>query len=426
MHTKRAVVIGGSHAGAQLCASLRQEGWAGEIVLISDESCLPYHRPPLSKTFLADTASISDLLIRAPTFYEKQYIDVRFAQVTAINRLTKTLRLSDGSDLHYDKLALCLGARPRQLMLPGAELAGVHYLRNANDVMAIKRELAAVSHAVIIGGGYIGLETAASLRALGVAVTVLESAERVLQRVTAAEVSAFYARVHAEEGVTLRTGVVLLEILGGERVTGVRCASGGASSGASSGADGEASPGASGGIMAADMVIIGIGVLPNTELAEAAGLSVDNGISIDAQCLTNDPDIVAAGDCANHFSAAYGRRVRLESVPNAGEQAKVAAATLCGKPKVLQALPWFWSDQFNIKLQIAGLNQGHNRVVFRGDHRAGRGFACFYFIDNRLIATDCINRPQEFMFSQKAIADQLALDPVKLADEHTPLTECLR
>jgi len=211
--------------------------------------------------------------------------------------------------------------------------------------------------------------------------------------------------VHKEEGVFLRTNVLLSSIIGEERVTGVGCE------------NGEVIP--------ADVVIVGIGVIPNTELAEAAGLVVDNGIIIDAHGLTNDPDIVAVGDCANHFSSTYGRRVRLESVPNAGEHAKVAAATLCGKMKSIQALPWFWSDQFDIKLQIAGLNQGYNDVVIRGDHREGRSFACFYFTDNRLIAVDCINRPQEFLFSKRAITEQLPLDKSKLVDELVKLSECI-
>jgi 3-phenylpropionate/trans-cinnamate dioxygenase ferredoxin reductase subunit len=406
MENSQVIIVGASHAGAQLSASLRQEGWMGEILVIGDERALPYHRPPLSKTYLSGGASLSDLLIRTPDFYEKQDISIRHARVTTIDRKARRVTLSNGERLGYDKLALCLGARPRRLAIAGADLAGVHYLRDAADIEAIRGRLTDTRHAVIIGAGYIGLETAASLRKLGVAVTVLESANCVLQRVTAPEVSAFYARVHREEGVDLRTGVTIAAIEGDDRVRGVRLA------------DGE--------YIAADLVIVGIGVLPNTELAETAGLVVDNGIIIDARGLTSDPDIFAAGDCASHFSPRYNRHLRLESVPNAGEHAKVAAATMCGKAKAISALPWFWSDQYDLKLQIAGLNSGYDEVVLRGDPNTGRGFACFYFSQDRMIAADCVNRPQEFMFSRRAITEQLPLDRSLLADTETPLGSLLR
>lgn len=401
MKNARAIVIGASHAGAQLCASLRQEGWAGEIVLIGDEPVLPYHRPPLSKTFLAGDSSLDDLLIRAPDFYAKQQITITQGQVIAIDRAAHVVTLADGSSLSYDKLALCLGARPRPLPLPGADLPGVHALRNAADILAIRADLAAARQVVIIGAGYIGLETAASLRKLGVAVTVLETAERVLQRVTAPALSAFYARVHREEGVDLRTGVTIAALTGTARVNGVQLT------------NGEVIP--------ADLVIVGIGVLPNVELAITAGLAVDNGIVIDGQGRTSDPDIVAAGDCANYPCPRYERRLRLESVPNAGEHAKVAAATLCGKAKTIGALPWFWSDQYDLKLQIAGLNTGHDAVVLRGDTEAGRSFTAFYLREGRLIAADCVNRPQDFLFSKQAISQGLTLEATRLADVSQPL-----
>lgn len=402
----RAIIIGASHAGAQLAASLRQDGWDGEILMIGAEPALPYHRPPLSKTYLAGKTTLNDLLIRPSEFYAKNDITVRHATVTSIDRQAHTVALSDGEQLGYDKLALCLGARPRLLPLPGSELAGVHYLRDAAHIEAIRSGIAGAGRVVIIGAGYIGLETAASLRKLGVEVTVLESAERVLQRVTAPEVSAFYARVHCEEGVDIRTGVTISAIEGDDHVRGVRLA------------DGELVP--------ADLVVIGIGVVPNTELAEAAGLPVDNGIVIDDHAQTSDPDIVAAGDCTNHHMPRYDRRLRLESVPSAGEQAKVAAATMCGKVKTITALPWFWSDQYELKLQIAGLNDGYDSVVLRGDPAEGRSFACFYFKQGELIAADCVDRPQEFMFSRRGIGERVAVDPSQLADPETSLTELLK
>ncbi|WP_371830397.1 NAD(P)/FAD-dependent oxidoreductase [Antrihabitans cavernicola] len=402
----RAIIVGASHAGAQLCASLRQEGWEGEILLIGDEPALPYHRPPLSKTYLANKTTLDDLLIRPSAFYAKNDITIRHATVTSIDREAHVLTLSGGEELSYDKLALCLGARPRRLPLAGSDLVGVHYLRDAADIEAIRNGITGSGRVVIIGAGYIGLETAASLRKLGVDVTVLESAERVLQRVTAPEVSAFYARVHREEGVEIRTGVAISAIEGDDRVRGVRLA------------DGE--------LVEADLVIIGIGVVPNTELAEAAGLRVNNGITIDDHALTSDPDIVAAGDCANHFMPRYDRCLRLESVPSAGEQAKIAAATMCGKSKDITALPWFWSDQYELKLQIAGLNEGYDSVVLRGDPEAGRSFACFYFKQDELIAADCVNRPQEFMFSRRGIGERVPVDRSQLADPDSSLNDMLK
>jgi 3-phenylpropionate/trans-cinnamate dioxygenase ferredoxin reductase subunit len=402
----RALIIGASHAGAQLAASLRQDGWTGEILVIGDEPALPYHRPPLSKTYLSGKSSLDDLLIRPAQFYEKNDITFRQGRVASINREAHSVTLTDGEVVTYDKLALCLGARPRRLPISGSDLAGVHYLRDAADIEAIRSGIAESSRVVIIGAGYIGLETAASLRKLDVEVTVLESAERVLQRVTAPEVSAFYTRVHRERGVELRTGVSISAIEGDDRVRGVRLA------------DGELVP--------ADLVIIGIGVVPNTELAEAAGLTVDNGIVIDDHGRTSDPDIVAAGDCVSHYMARYDRHLRLESVPSAGEQAKAAAATICDKQKAITALPWFWSDQYDLKLQIAGLNAGYDRVVLRGEPETGETFACFYFKQGELIAADCVNRPQEFMFSRRAIGEGLPVDPSQLADPDTALNELLK
>ena len=228
------------------------------------------------------------------------------------------------------------------------------------------------------------------MRKLGLAVTVLETAERVLQRVTAPTVSAFYARVHSEEGVQLRTGVCITALIGDDRVRGVQLA------------DGE--------VLAADLVIVGIGVVPNVKLAEAADLAVENGIVIDAHGRTSDPDIVAAGDCAAHPCPFTGQHLRLESVPNAGEHAKVAAATLCGKHKVISSLPWFWSDQYDLKLQIAGLNSGYDHVVLRGDPNVGRSFSCFYLRNGRLIAADCVNQPKDFLLSKQIISQGQSID----------------
>ena len=394
MTSQRALIVGAGHAGAQLAASLRQEGWTGEIVLIGEESALPYQRPPLSKGYLAGKSTLDELAIRSAKFYTEQGIQLLNAKVEAIDRSAGHLVLSTGDALPYDKLALCTGARPRRLSIPGADLVGVYYLRTAADVEMIREATSPGCRAVIIGGGYIGLATAASLRALGLEVTVLEATERVLERVTAPAVSAFFDRIHREEGVNIRTGALVEALSGDGRVREVFLSSG------------ESIP--------TDLVIVGIGVEPNTELAAAAGLVVDNGVVIDDQTRTSDPDIVAAGDCASHDMARYGRRIRLESVPSAGEQAKVAAATVCGKSKMIAALPWFWSDQYDLKLQIAGLNTGYDEVVLSGDPTRDRDFTCFYLRAGELIAADCINRPRHFMFSKRVITQRLPIGRTEL------------
>ncbi|WP_229054642.1 NAD(P)/FAD-dependent oxidoreductase [Aeromicrobium sp. Leaf350] len=386
MTKSRAVIVGASHAGAQLAASLRQEKWDGEIILIGNESALPYQRPPLSKAYLAGKNTLEDLAIRSAEFYAKQDIQLQDVTVDAIDRPAGQLALSNRESLRYDKLALCLGARARRLPAPGADLAGVFYLRTAADVELIREAAATARRAVIVGGGYIGLETAASLRALGLDVTVLEATERVLERVTAPEVSAFFDRIHREEGVVVRTGALVQALTGDAQVRKVVLASGEN--------------------ISADIVIVGIGVEPNVELAAAAGLVVDNGILIDSHARTSDPNIVAAGDCASHDIARYGRRIRLESVSSASEQAKVAAASMCDKPKEIAALPWFWSDQYDLKLQIAGLNTGYDEVILSGDPARDRDFTCFYLRDGELIAADCVNRPRDFMFSKRVITQR--------------------
>ncbi|MGE4425754.1 MAG: NAD(P)/FAD-dependent oxidoreductase [Solirubrobacteraceae bacterium] len=406
MSAERVVIVGASHASAQLCASLRQNGWPGEIVMIGDEPSLPYQRPPLSKALLAGELTLADLLIRKPEFYEKEQVTFRQDRVSRINRVSGSVELEDGETLGYDKLALCTGARARPLNVPGADIDGVHYLRNAADASAIQRTLDSADRAVVVGAGYIGLEAAASLRKLGIAVSVLEVADRVLQRVTAPEVSAFYDRVHREEGVDLCLGVGVAAIEGEDRVSGVRLV------------DGD--------VIAADLVIVGVGVVPNVELARDAALAVDNGIVIDAHGRTDDPSIFAAGDCASYVDARYGCCLRLEAVSSAVEQAKSVAATICGKDKPISALPWFWSDQYDLKLQIAGLSAGYDEIVLRGDPAAGRSFACFYFADGTLIAADCVNRAQEFMFSKRAVATGLSPDRASLADPETPLASLLR
>lgn len=397
MSDQTCIIIGASHAAAQLAPSLRQQGWEGKIIVIGDEPYIPYHRPPLSKAFLSGEKDVDGILIRPAAIYEKNDIEFKLgARVEVIDRAHKTVTLQSGEVLNYDKLALCTGSRVRKVTLPGTDLEGVHYLRDIRDVEGIKQHVDEGKKAVIVGGGYIGLETASVLNKLGMNVTVLEMAPRVLARVTAPELSEFYTRVHTDEGVTIKTGIAVSGLEGKGLVQKVLCADGSS--------------------FDADLVVIGVGIIPNVELAEACGLNVDNGIIVDEFARTNDPDIVAAGDVTNHPNKYYNRRLRLESVPNATDQAKSAAASICGKDVEYKSLPWFWSDQYDLKLQIAGLSQGYDQVVIRGD-RDNRNFAAFYLQEGKLISADCVNRPQEFMISKRLIADQVPVDAERLADE---------
>jgi 3-phenylpropionate/trans-cinnamate dioxygenase ferredoxin reductase subunit len=404
MTNEHAVIVGASHASAQLAVSLRQSGWEGNISVVGEEAIPPYHRPPLSKAYLAGEKHSDELLIRPATFYEKSDIDlVLGTRVTAVDPQSKTITLHDGGSIPYGKLALTTGARVRKLEISGHDQEGIFYLRDLNDVDRIRGFIGPGKSAVIIGGGYIGLETAASLRKLGMAVTVLEALPRVLQRVTAPEVSAFYSRVHGEEGVNIITDAAVQALEGNGTVEGVQLADGSR--------------------LDADLVIIGVGVLPATDLAESAGLEVDNGIVVDEFARTSNPDIVAAGDCTNHYNPIYERRLRLESVQNATDQAKTAANTLCGKLETYHALPWFWSDQYDLKLQIAGLSQGFDHVVMRGSADSGRSFAAFYFSGERLLAVDAVNRPKEFMAVRRALTQGQSADPGKLADESVDIQQ---
>ena len=401
------IVIGASHAAVQLIISLRQNGWKGSITVISDEAHLPYQRPPLSKAYLANTIADEQLALRAPAAYEK--LDVTFklsTTVTAIDTDNKQVHLDSGEALNFDKLALCTGARARPLPILGADLNAVHYLRTMDDVKGIQASAASAKNAVIIGGGYIGLETAASLNKLGVKVTVLETESRLLKRVASPQVSAFYLRLHTEEGIDIRLNTQAAELVGEQTLHQVICADGTA--------------------IEADMAIIGIGVIANTELASDAGLTVDNGVLVNEFAQTSHSDIVAAGDCTNHPNPILNRNLRLESVPNAIEQAKAAAASLCGIEKPYAELPWFWSDQFDVKLQIAGMNQGYTEAVVRGDIDNGRSFSVFYTANNKILAADCINRPKDFMLAKKLILQNADCDPATLADENIELKSLLQ
>ena len=400
------IVIGGSHAAASFVTGLRQDGWEGGIRVISEEPYLPYHRPPLSKALLAGEKRLEDVLLRPEEVYRKANVEFTLGvRAESIDRDNTRVALADGETVHYDRLALMTGSRVRRVSMPGDDLEGIYYLREYNDVRKIQAHMKEGGSAVVIGGGYIGLEVAAVLNKSGMRVTVLEMMDRVMQRVTAPEVSEFYTRVHEEEGVKIlcKTGASGFE--GDGRVQRVLCG------------DGSSHP--------ADLVIIGIGIVPNVELAAEAGLKTNNGIVVDEHARTSDPDIVAAGDCTWHYNAIYDRWVRLESVQNASDQGRVAAATVAGQSRTYNALPWFWSDQYDLKLQIAGLSEGYDQLIIRGNRDQGRSFAAFYLKDGVILAVDAINKPSEFMMGKRLITGKVRVDLDKLADESVNVKELL-
>jgi 3-phenylpropionate/trans-cinnamate dioxygenase ferredoxin reductase subunit len=391
------VVVGTGHAAAQVVDSLRREGFGGQLVMVGEEPNLPYQRPPLSKKFLASEMEADRLPIRPAAFYESIHCELLLGNaVTTIDTAARSLKLADGSALGYHKLVLAIGGHARPLAVPGADLAGVHVLRTIADVNAIRAEAIAARRAVIVGAGYIGLECAATFRKLGLEVTVIEMMDRVMSRVVAPEMSRFYAGEHAAHGVTILTDKRVSALRGDDHVTAVECS------------DGTRVP--------AELVLAGIGLVPNTELANAAGIRCDDGIAVDEHCRTSDPDVYAIGDCCSHPSPRYGRRVRLESVDNAFEQARTAAANICGRAVVHDKTPWFWSDQYELKLQIVGLSQGYDQVVLRGDP-SSRSFSCCYLRGGELIALDAVNHVKDFMAARKLIAERVRPDPARLADD---------
>jgi 3-phenylpropionate/trans-cinnamate dioxygenase ferredoxin reductase subunit len=399
------VVVGGGHAAAQVVDSLRHEHFAGRLVLVGEEPLLPYQRPPLSKKFLAGEMEADRLPIRHAAFYESIHCELLLGRpVETINTGARELKLADGSRLAYDKLVLAVGGHARPLPVPGADLAGVHVLRTMADVTAIRAQAAPGKRAVIVGAGYIGLECAATFRKLGLEVTVIEMMDRVMSRVVAPEMSRFYAGEHAAHGVTILTGKRVSALNGDGHVTAVECS------------DGTRVP--------AELVLAGIGLVPNTELANAAGIRCEDGIAVDEHCCTSDPDVYAIGDCCSHPSPRYGRRIRLESVDNAFEQARTAAANICGRVLVHDKTPWFWSDQYELKLQIVGLCQGYDAVVIRGDP-AERAFSCCYLRDGELIALDAVNHVKDFMAARKLVGEHAKPDPVRLADSAVAIKDTL-
>lgn len=399
MTESHCVVIGASHAGTTLALQLRREGWQGPITLIGAEAELPYHRPPLSKEFLLGSKELDAMRLRPAKAFADAEIKLMLGNtVLSIDAGNHSLQLHEGPTLHYDRLALCVGSSARKLAL-GPDLDNVFYLRTAADAGLLRERLEPGKKAVVIGAGYIGLEVAAVMRQMDMAVTVIETEARVLSRVSAEPVAEFVRAMHEAAGTEFRFGTRVSAIHGENQVHSVMCS------------NGDEIP--------ADIVVLGVGIVPNIRLAESAGLTVADGIQVDEYTQTSQASIVAAGDCTSHPSLLYGRPLRLESVQNANDQARVAAANLCGKQTVYDAVPWFWSDQYDMKLQSVGLIEGYDQIVFRGDHRdlEARSFAAFYLRKGQVIAADCISRPKEFMAAKQLVKNRLSPDTAVLADE---------
>lgn len=391
------LVVGGGHAAGQAVASLRRERYEGRVVMLAEEPHIPYQRPPLSKEYLVGSQGLERVCLRPEAFYQRHEIELRLGvRAERLDIAGKRVMCANGEQHAYHKLLLATGARARRLEVAGADLPGVHYLRTIADADAVKEGLRAARRLVVVGGGYVGLEVAAAAIGLGLDVTVLEREDRVLKRVATAELAAFYTKLHSRMGVAVRANARLAAFAGTARLAAVVLA------------DGEE--------LAADMAVVGVGATPNVSLAAQAGLPCDDGIVVDQYARTEAPDVYAAGDCTNHPNPLLGRRVRLESVPNALAQARVAAANLAsanGPIKTYAEVPWFWSDQYDLKLQMVGFAANGERSVTRGDPGANR-FIAFHLRGDELVAADAVNSPREFMAARLLVGQRV--DAKRLAD----------
>lgn len=399
------VIVGAGHAGGTLASLLRQQGWRGSVTLVGAEPYHPYQRPPLSKAWLKGELEPDALMLRTPSYYAEQGIALCLGQrVEAIDRTARGIRLADGTSLAYDILVLATGVRPRRLAVPGSDLAGIFTLRTLADADALRAALVPGRRLVIVGGGYIGLEVAAAARALGLEVSVVEREGRVLARVASPEISDFYAALHARHGVSVLPGAGVTCIEGNEgRLTAVLCD------------DGRR--------LDADLVLLGVGAEPESDLAQSAGLACLGGVVVDSDGATSDPQVFAIGDVTCRPLPRGGGAGRLESVQSALEQARRLALRLCGKPQPAEEVPWFWSDQYDVKLQIAGLISGAARRVVRGAPEAGR-FAVFHLADDGvLLAVEAVNMPTEFMAGRQWIGQGRAPSATCLADAGCPIRD---
>ncbi len=392
------VIVGAGQAGLQLAASLREMGYQAPVHLLGEEPDLPYQRPPLSKAFLKGKAGEDTLLLKPPAFYDKASVAVRVnARATGIDRARKAVRLADGTAVSYDHLVLATGARNRRLPIEGAELRGVHYLRDWTEARALKAILGNARAIAVIGAGFIGLEFAAVAREAGSAVTVIDVAPRVMGRAVSPAISTHFEGLHRAMGIELRLATTTRRLVGVDgRVTGVELADGT--------------------LLPVDLVVVGIGVVPNCEIAQEAGLACDNGIRVDGTLATSDPDISAIGDCAAFPDSLDGRLVRLESVQNAVDQGKCVAARLArGTVQPYAAVPWFWTDQGATRLQMTGIAPATDVDVVRGDPKSGV-FSIFRFLDGRLRVVESVNAPHDHLAARRLVAPGPGLTPEQAAD----------
>lgn len=400
------VIVGAGHGGAQAAIALRQNGFAGTVLMIGREPELPYERPPLSKEYLAREKTFERITIRLEAFWAEKHITMLLGtEVTALDAAAHEATLGDGRKVRYGHLIWATGGDPRRLSCAGHDLAGVHAVRTRADVDQLMVELdAGAKRAVVIGGGYIGLEAAAVLTKLGCHVTLLEALPRVLARVAGEALSAFFEADHRTHGIDLRTSVQVDHIVGeGGKVSGVKLAEGT--------------------LLPADLVIVGIGIIPCVEPLRTAGAEGANGVMVDAECRTSLPDVYAIGDCAAHANAfADGAVIRLESVQNANDMGTTAAKSICGVGAPYHAVPWFWSNQYDLKLQTVGLSTGHDATVLRGDP-ATRSFSVIYLKAGKVIALDCVNMIKDYVQGRKLVEAGAVIAPEKLADAGTPLKE---
>lgn len=398
------VIVGGGHGGAQAAIALRQAKFEGSIAMIGEEAELPYERPPLSKEYLQGEKSFERILIRPAGFWEERQVAMLTGRrVVAVDPAAHRVTTDDGATIGYGKLIWATGGAARRIGCAGHDLIGVHTVRTRADADRMIAELDGVREAVVIGGGYIGLEAAAALVKAGKHVVLLEALDRVLARVAGEALSRFYEDEHRAHGVDVRLNAAVDCIEGTDRVTGVRMADGS--------------------VIPAQMVIVGIGIVPAVEPLIAAGAAGGNGVAVDAQCRTSLPDIFAIGDCALHANRFAGDQpVRVESVQNANDQATLVAKTIAGQDLAYDAVPWFWSNQYDLKLQTVGLSIGHDAAILRGDP-ASRSFSIVYLKQGRVIALDCVNATKDYVQGRKLVVEGLSVDPARLADADVPLKE---
>ncbi|WOF44659.1 FAD-dependent oxidoreductase [Sphingopyxis indica] len=400
------VIVGGGHGGAQVAVMLRTQKFEGSIAIVGEETELPYERPPLSKEYFAGEKEFERIQLRPAKYWDERAVTMLLGKrVVSVDPAAHRVTTEDGETISYGKLVWATGGRPRMLPIPGGDLPGVQGVRTRADADAMKAAAETAKQIVVIGGGYIGLEAAAVLSKAGKKVVLLEALDRVLARVAGEDLSRFYEKEHREHGVDVRLGVSVEAIKGSDHVTGVQLA------------DGEVIP--------ADLVIVGIGIVPAVEPLIAAGAEGGNGVLVDAYCKTSLPDIYAIGDCAAHANAfAEGACIRLESVQNANDQANVVAKGICGAEAPYHAIPWFWSNQYDLKLQTAGLSTGHDQAVLRGDP-ATRSFSVVYLKKGKVIALDCVNATRDYVQGRMIVTAGVTATPDQLADAETPLKALL-